>query len=183
MVFTVYWFTQNIHAWKNVFSSTKVPENVLEIGSFEGRSTCWLLENTQARVTCVDTWDGSDEHTMEHKAGLFDRFLDNIKDYKDRVTIMRGFSGEVLRQFPCEPIFDFIYIDGSHYSKDVLEDAILSWRLLKQGGIIIFDDLNWKIEGTELNNIKNPRAGIEAFCHLFQPKILAVYNQLVVQKN
>jgi hypothetical protein len=33
------------------------PKNVLEIGSFEGRSTCWLLENTDAKVTCVDTWE------------------------------------------------------------------------------------------------------------------------------
>ena len=60
MVFTVDWFTGYIPAWKNVFAATKVPENILEIGSFEGRSTCWLLENTQAHVTCVDTWEGSD---------------------------------------------------------------------------------------------------------------------------
>lgn len=183
MGFTVDWFTGYIPAWKDIFGNTKVPENVLEIGSFEGRSTCWLLENTQAHVTCIDTWDGSDEHNDELKNGLFDRFQDSIKDHKDRVTICRGFSGEVLRTFPCEPMFDFIYIDGSHYSKDVLEDAVLSWRLLKPGGVIIFDDFNWTVDGTELRDLKNPRAGIEAFCGIFQPHILAVYNQLVVQKR
>jgi len=91
-------------------------------------------------------------------------------------------SGEVLRKFQCEPTFDFIYIDGSHYSKDVLEDAILAWRLIKPGGNIIFDDFNWQLEGTELKDLKNPRLGIKAFCHFFQPRIILVANQLFIQK-
>lgn len=36
--------------------------------------------------------------------------------------------------------FDFIYVDGSHRSPDVIYDAILSFGLLKKGGIMIFDD-------------------------------------------
>ena len=113
MTFTVDWFTGYIPAWEATFKKTKVPENILEIGSFEGRSTCWLLENTNARITCVDTWEGSDEHTPELKDGLLERFRENIEPYKDRVTLCRGFSGEVLRKFECVPTFDFIYIDGS----------------------------------------------------------------------
>jgi len=182
MVFTVDWFTGYIQAWEDIFRNTKIPERVLEIGSFEGRSTCWLAENTNAHITCVDTWDGSDEHTPEHKNGLYERFCENIEPHKDRITILRGFSGEVLRTIPCKPTFDFIYIDGSHYSKDVLEDAILAWRLLEPGGVIIFDDFNWVVEGTNLKDLRNPRAGIEAFCHFFQPGILSIYNQLVIKK-
>ena len=182
MVFTVDWFTGYIPAWEQTFKATKVPENILEIGSFEGRSTCWLLENTNAHITCVDTWEGSDEHTDEHKNGLFERFKENIEPFKDRVTICRGMSGEVLRTFPCVPTYDFIYIDGSHYSKDVLEDAILAWRLVKPGGVVIFDDFNWTMDGTKLEDLRNPRAGIEAFCYFFNPKILGVYNQLAIQK-
>lgn len=182
MVFTVDWFTGYIPAWEKTFKMTKTPENILEIGSFEGRSTCWLLENTNARITCVDTWEGSDEHTAEHKNGLFERFNENIAPYKDRVTICRGMSGEVLRTFSCGPTYDFVYIDGSHYSKDVLEDAILAWRLVKPGGVIIFDDFNWTVEGTQLGDICNPRSGIETFCYFFKPTILGVYNQLVIQK-
>lgn len=182
MVFTVDWFTGYIPAWERLFSTVGKPEKVLEIGSFEGRSTCWLLENTSAQVTCVDTWEGSDEHSAELKDGLFDRFSENIAPYKDRVLINRGMSGEVLREFPCEPTFDFVYIDGSHYSKDVLEDAVLAWRLVKPGGVILFDDYNWTLEGTELGDLKNPRMGIDAFCYIYQPKVLAVYNQLAIQK-
>jgi hypothetical protein len=106
----------------------------------------------------------------------------NIEPYKDRVTICRGISGEVLRKFPCEPTFDFIYIDGSHYSKDVLEDAILAWRLVKPGGNIIFDDFNLTFGDTDIRDIVNPRSGIEAFCYFFKPNIILVANQLFIQK-
>jgi predicted O-methyltransferase YrrM len=182
MVFTLDWFSGYIEAWKGLLKDREV-KNILEIGSFEGRSTCWLLENTDAHITCVDTWDGSFEHSDEQKKQLYERFLENIEPYKDRVTIQRGLSGEVLRTFPCEPTFDFIYIDGSHYSKDVLEDAILAWRLAKPGGLVLFDDYNWTVGGTELSDLVNPRTGIDAFLYVFRPQIVAMYNQLAVQKE
>jgi hypothetical protein len=34
--------------------------------------------------------------------------------------------------------------DGSHRARDVLEDAVLSWPLLKVGGIMLFDDYLWQ---------------------------------------
>jgi len=181
--FTVDWFSGYIPAWNNVFSTVGKPKNVLEIGSFEGRSACFILENTDAKITCVDTWLGSDEHTDSEKENLYERFYNNVKEYGDRVIIERGESGVVLRKFPCEPTYDFIYIDGSHYAKDVLEDAVLSWRLLKDGGVIIFDDLRWTDGSTkDFTNLKFPFSGINAFVAIYKPKILAEYNQLVIQK-
>jgi len=182
MVFTVDWFTGHIPGWESLFTHFGKPTRALEIGSFEGRSTCWLLENTDATVTCVDTWDGSDEHDETMKNGLFDRFIENIEPYKDRVTVVRGESGVELRKFPCEPVFDFVYIDGSHYSKDVLEDAILTWRLVKPGGIVIFDDFVWTCDGNPIEHLSGPNTGIRAFTHIFQPHILDIGNQLFVKK-
>jgi predicted O-methyltransferase YrrM len=40
--------------------------------------------------------------------------------------------------------FDFIYVDGSHQAPDVLCDALLSFRLLKNNGVIAFDDYLWQ---------------------------------------
>lgn len=177
MLFTVDWFTGYIPGWIDMFTHFGKPTSVLEIGSFEGRSTCWLLENTDAKVTCVDTWEGSDEHDDSLKNGLFERFTENIEPYKDRVTIVRG----ELRKFPCEPTFDFVYIDGSHYSKDVLEDAILRWRLVKPGGIVIFDDFVWA-PSENLADLYGPNTGIKAFTHIFQPHIIHIGNQLFIKK-
>ncbi len=36
--------------------------------------------------------------------------------------------------------YDFIYIDGSHLGKNVLEDSAIAFNLLKKGGILLFDD-------------------------------------------
>ena len=184
-MFTVDWTSWNVRFWGPVFSSINfVPKNILEIGSFEGRTTCWFLETyPDAHVTCVDTWQGSEEHSHTMKEGLFDRFSNNTNRFTDRITVRRGFSGVVLRTFPCESQFDFIYVDGSHYSCDTLEDSILAWRLLKPGGIMIFDDYTWVMEGTKLDDIVNPRTGIDAFCKIFTPKIIKeIPGQLIVQK-
>ena len=35
-------------------------------------------------------------------------------------------------------MFDFIFIDASHTAKDVFTDAILSWDILKENGILGF---------------------------------------------
>ena len=62
------WFSPTIDEWTETLAEYKAKPNVsfLEIGSFEGRSAIWLLENIltdpTAHLTCVDTWHGSAEH-------------------------------------------------------------------------------------------------------------------------
>jgi len=40
-------------------------------------------------------------------------------------------------------VFDLIFIDGNHSFEHVFVDAFYSERLLKEGGILYFDDNNW----------------------------------------
>jgi predicted O-methyltransferase YrrM len=57
--------------------------------------------------------------------------------------IMKGSSIEQLSKLILTGLseyFEFIYIDGSHQAPDVISDAILSFHLLKSGGVIAFDD-------------------------------------------
>lgn len=51
-------------------------------------------------------------------------------------------SQDWLCQLPVNA-FDFYYVDGSHVAPDVMADAVLGWRLLKPGGIMVFDDYEW----------------------------------------
>jgi len=60
--------------------------------------------------------------------------------------------------------FDLIYIDASHYAVDVLTDAVLSFKLLKGGGMMIFDDYLWA--GDE-NIVYYPKIAIDAFTNVF----------------
>ena len=157
------------------------PVRVLEIGSFEGRSAVWLCENIlthpDARITCVDTFEGEDGHTPE-KENLRSRFEHNIEPFRSKVDIIQSMSADALRKMTGE--FDFIYIDGCHYTANVLEDAVLAFPLLKVGGIMIFDDY---MNG-DIHSIKYPHIGVNAFVQCYQERLilLAQYEQLVLKK-
>jgi hypothetical protein len=49
-----------------------VPTKALEVGSFEGRSALWMLENLlthpDSTLTVVDTFAGSHEHVRNEKS-------------------------------------------------------------------------------------------------------------------
>ena len=72
--------------------------------------------------------------------------------------------------------FDFVYIDASHTEEDVLSDAILSFRFLKLGGTIIFDD--YKCSG------RNSHPGIDAFLEIHKEYLNIMYKeyQVYIQK-
>jgi predicted O-methyltransferase YrrM len=168
MAFTQDWFSHNIPSWQRTFAplAGKPDLRVLEIGSFEGRSACWLLANVLtgegARIDCIDTFAGSMEHagTGIPKMPLLAIFEENVAPWSDRVMTHVGESGAILPALAG--LFDVIYVDGSHTAKDVLTDGVLCWRLLKDDGILIFDDYQWQqYPQPELN----PKLGIDAFLH------------------
>ena len=68
-----------------------------------------------------------------------------IKDkYKDdeRVKIKKGFSFEILEQYPDE-YFDYVYVDGGHDYETVKKDIDVLLRKVKNNGIIAFNDYSY----------------------------------------
>lgn len=185
--FTADWFSHNIPIWEQLLAHLKgKPElRVLEIGSYQGRSTVWLLENVlthaSATIDCVDTFEGSVEHTPEQKQGLLELFTYNTRSFGDKVRVHQGRSCDVLRAMQPTETYDFIYVDGDHTASAVLEDAVLSLPLLKKGGLMIFDDYEW----TGMPRmIDRPQVAINAFTTIYADKLRLVHRgyQLAVQK-
>lgn len=142
--------------------------NYLQLGSFTGDASVWLLENILtgqgSRLTDVDTWQGSDED--EHKSMDFDDVYETYKKklepYYDRILALKSDTVTALihdLNYSGNQ-YDFIYIDADHTTVGVLLDAELSWPLLKSGGIMAFDDLTW---GADLPPSQSPKAGILLF--------------------
>lgn len=182
MVFTSDWLSQNLPIWDTVIPKTP-GQRILEIGSYEGRSCIWFCESIpDSTVTCVDTFEGSDEHYEDIKEGLYDRFTENTKRFSDRLTVLRGYSDKVLRKLEPVEQYDIAYIDGSHYTCDVLSDAILTFPMVKSGGLIIFDDYNWP---AHVGTLANPKLGINAFVACYEDKleVVSVAYQLIVRKK
>jgi predicted O-methyltransferase YrrM len=176
------WVTENTTNWSRILRSFKGKADVhaLEIGSFEGRSALWFLENILTHptdsITCVDIWVGPYEK-------LFD---DNVtaSPEPNKVIKIKRRSDEALRKLKPNS-FDFIYVDGSHIAKDVLMDAVLAWDLLKPGGYIIFDDYNWYGPRSWLVENYTPKIAIDSFMKVFGPYLELVDRdyQVVIRKK
>jgi predicted O-methyltransferase YrrM len=146
--FTQDWFTYNVPVWERVLVPLAGrPVHALEIGVFEGRSTVWLLEHVlthpEATLTWVDTFAGGADHTGMDLGGLEQRFRANTERFGAKLSGHVGLSQDVLRGMTGER-FDLIYVDGSHEAPDVLADAVLAWPLLRPGGLMGFDDYEWR---------------------------------------
>ncbi|MBD1997799.1 class I SAM-dependent methyltransferase [Leptolyngbya sp. FACHB-541] len=188
--FTQDWFSNNILVWEqHLLPLAGRNLQVLEIGSWEGRSTCWLLDHIlthgSAQVTCIDTFQGSAEHSRfdaDYVQSLESRFDANIAKtgVPQKVQKQIGQSQEKLRSLPLNT-YDLLYIDGSHIASDVLEDALLGWRLVKARGLIVFDDYGFSFDQ---NTQHNPKAGIDAFLTIFRDKIKITHKsyQVFVEK-
>jgi predicted O-methyltransferase YrrM len=180
----------NIVQWCATFSrifDRADPVRILEIGSWEGRSTLFLLTYfAQGHLTAVDTWAGSDEYQYNATPDLRDleaRFDGNLAPCASRLTKRKGSSLHVLPQLLDEQQkFDVIYVDGSHFADDVLTDGVTAWRLLRQGGVLIFDDFLWPCY---LRARANPAWAINVFLkyHEGEYEILNAHSQIVLQKK
>jgi len=198
---TDYKFTQDWFHWAPAVWEQLIPllpgtpgdREFLEIGSFEGRSAVWIVENMMQDgdiLGCIDTWEGGEEHTNGEMGGAEARFDHNIAilrakyperyidQYKDTST---DALAEILKT--CKkPVLDFIYIDGSHIAKDVLTDACMAWPLLEKNGIMVFDDYMW---GEPRDILHRPKPAIDAFVNIFAEEVDMVHMgyQLIVRKK
>lgn len=188
--FTEDWVSPHSGVWREHLKHLKGRRNIhaLEIGSFEGRSALWFLENiltdATSTITCVDLFIGK---TYE------DQFDHNIQvsTLGKKVRKIKGSSQTILRQLKLNH-YDFIYVDGSHFAVNVLMDAVLSWDLLKVGGIIIFDDYLMNANAIPQLRMAEqetpwalPRMAIDAFLQVFRPYLELRYRgyQVIVRKN
>lgn len=162
------------------------PRTILEVGSFLGFSSRWILEVStpwQAKVVSVDP-------NVRHR--IFDRPADILRQLNsnfisDRLEIVEAFFGEQgactysdyenyppqkTRQeadqiFACrqrvgrtwDRRFDFIFIDGDHEYAAVMRDFEIALNLLTANGCIAFHDaFSWPGVYEALTTIKQQYA-------------------------
>ena len=141
MEFTSDWFSSAIPGISKTLEGKDI-RKILEIGSWEGRSAVWFLENfPESKIICVDTFQGSPEHHAMDVAGTKGRFMNNTKKFGNRVVIREGHSSRVLFGLGPES-FDLAYVDGSHTEIDTMTDLVMSFNLLKPGGVLLVDDFD-----------------------------------------
>lgn len=119
-----------INKVKNINNYSLNKDNILEIGFNSGFSAVlMLLSNPNCKITCVDL--GEHKYTIP----CYNKIK---KDFGDRINLIIGSSVDVLPNLVDK--YDLIHIDGCHKVSVAEQDIINSYKLCKDGTIIIFDD-------------------------------------------
>jgi predicted O-methyltransferase YrrM len=159
------------------------PARILEVGSFIGFSTRWMLEATRDFGSRVVSVDPNIRHRVFDNPGeILARF--NAEFLNTRLVRKIGFFGEMstpyyydyetysplrtraevdalVSQRPVfnrhnlkEGPFDFIFIDGDHSARAVLNNFVEALPLLAPGGCIAFHDaVTWHEVNSSLGQI------------------------------
>lgn len=133
-----------------------IPENgkFLEIGCFLGKSThylCTSLINAgreDVTVYGLDTFRGSTEHKFLDKitkdGSFYETTKQNLQYFIGRnqchLIESRSDNQETIDRFE-DKTFDVIMVDGAHEYDAVLEDIQNWWPKVKDGGIMLLDDM------------------------------------------
>lgn len=160
-----------------------------EIGTFQGDSAKWMLDwifiRPDAHYFCVDPFTGSAEHKRHGISCTENERItrDKLEQYGEKVSINVMTSADFFDyDIELRNQLDFLYIDGAHDAMNVLRDAVVGFRAVKSGGIIIFDDYRWTDMPRELDR---PKKAIDAFvaCYADHIEVLHVGYQVVIRKK
>lgn len=111
----------------------------LEIGSFKGKSSCFVAAGLplDAKLVCVDTWY-NDAMPYDSQNDVLPEFLYNTAPYQERIEPNRGRSLDVASVW-SRPL-DFLFIDGDHSYEGCSTDLKAWLPFVKKGGWIAFHD-------------------------------------------
>ena len=173
--FSENYFNHNSEIWFDIFEKNNCFNRkltILEIGSFEGMSL--LFFQYFLKVKDIFSVDFAKNKNFEK----------NIRNFKNVKYF--NLKSDLFFRKNINHKFDIIYIDGSHYYKDVFNDLINSERKLKQDGLMIIDDLlldlNYRKKG--MNFYEDVIGGVMMFLKEKKSKFKFLYvgHQLILKK-
>jgi hypothetical protein len=179
------WFFEKLPLFLDYFEHNKSKHSsikkILEIGSYEGRSSIFFLNYFNLdNLTSVDTWEGSSEHEKEilDKMGKIESNFDHNTSFYQTVKKVKSTSDNFF--IKNDSLYDLILIDGSHEGSQVSKDLNNAFDCLKKGGFILSDDYDYTYHKLG-NNVAN------SFNNFFiqnkkEIKIIYIYRQILIQK-
>ncbi len=124
--------------------------DILELGIAHGTGSCYmaaaLQEKGKGLVTTIDN-----KSALLRKPDIFELLKTcDLETFVSPVFADSSYNWELMKLIKqqtkdgvCAPLFDFCYIDGAHNFEIDNSAFFLVDKLLKPGGFIIFDDVNW----------------------------------------
>lgn len=121
--------------------------SILELGFFSGKSSAYLAaalaDRGHGHLTTIDF-----HHALKRDPSIHEvlESLD-LQDYVTVITTQRSYTWELAKMMEQDPRpqFDLCYLDGGHTWDITGWGFVLVHFLLRPGGWIVFDDLDWTI--------------------------------------
>lgn len=147
--------------------------DILEVGSWHGRSTRALGDNTAGRVTAVDHWLGSEaerdsNHASARLSGGDHAFMEFCRNNDDliasgKVVPMRMRGANAYETFRASGRkFDMIFIDAGHQRDEVCADLAGCLPLLKDGGLLCGHDYGaWAGVNEAVDDFMRDKGGLD----------------------
>lgn len=115
---------------------------IVEIGSWEGRSTVALANAVYPRIVhCVDRWTGLAGYREQPvDRDVFAQFQTNIAAYTKGNVVAHRMD---WRMYTPEGPVGLVFIDAEHTRVEVRDNIIAYRPLMVPGGIMCGDDVAW----------------------------------------
>lgn len=171
------------------FIREKINENdysdLLELGFFHGKSSLLLAsileERKKGHLTTIDL------HSAKERKPNIETLL-NAEGLTHRVTPLyctRSYNWELIQQIQSDPTprYDFCYLDGGHTLDHTGLGFFLVDKLLRVGGTIVFDDLDWTLSNNPVYREKLAE-GVDIYAEYSEsekntPAVKMVFENLV----
>ena len=153
----------------------KLPKNmsVVELGVFKGEFATELYKRlSPLQLLLVDIWcgesgsgdkDGYNHITVKDMERVYIELVDKYKSLNE-VKLIRETTTNFL-QSQVDSAFDMIYVDADHSYEAVTNDLQLSFKKLKNGGVLAGHDY---IQYSQI------AAAVDNFCRQYGQQIIAV---------
>lgn len=126
------------------------PKLLVELGTHKGLSYftfCQAIKENEIDGLCyaVDTFEG-DAHTDKYDETIYNKNNEhNRQNYHGFSYLMRMLFNDALRHFSEETV-ELLHIDGLHTYEAVSEDFTNWYPKVKPGGIILFHDVQARLQ-------------------------------------
>lgn len=135
--------------------------DVAELGCAEGYFADELLRAGASRLYMIDNWatipniKGDGNFPQHWHNANYDKAMNRIKPYQERVVVLRGLTTWAVQFVPDESLA-MLYLDASHDYDAVLNDLNLYMPKVVDGGIIAGHDF--------VNPAYGVKEAVEEFC-------------------
>jgi predicted O-methyltransferase YrrM len=129
-------------------SRAPVP-TIVELGSWKGKSTCWLSsalhDRGQGKVHAVDLWNWKPSgKPLDSPDEVYDEFMQNVRQFgsEKHVETIRMKTVDASRRWRRRTPIGLLFIDASHRYSAVREDFEYWSPMVATGGYIAFHDVD-----------------------------------------